>query len=193
MKKIAPNIYAQENFLSEEECQIIINNVSDRLKSSTVSNKEGGRDLNNARTSSDAKFDEKAFPKLANKIRLFISEITQLPIENQEILHVLKYETGQQFATHHDCWLNKSKYTDYGGQREYSISLYLNEGFKGGETRFPLINLDVIPKTGMLVIWNNMINSVVNLMMMHSGQPVIEGTKWMMPIWIRENKFTGNI
>ncbi len=189
MEEISPNIYAKEYFLSVDECQILINSVSERLEPSTVSTMDGKKILHRERTSYGAYFEEKEFPKLAEKIRSFISSFTKLPFENQEKLTVLRYEKDQQFTTHHDCFSTECKYIKYGGQRVVSVIIYLNQEFEGGETRFPMFNFNVVPKTGMIVIWNNMINGRVNSLMKHAGKPVKNGIKWIITTWVRENKF----
>jgi len=190
IKEIAPYTYIIENVLTPDECQIIIDDVKPRLEPSMFLNSDGVKELSNSRTSFGAIFEESKHPELASKIRKFIHEFCDLPIENQERLGVFRYEVGQEYRAHDDWFKYGSKRIENGGQRQFTFQFYLNEGFKGGGTRFKRLGIETVPKTGMVVVWRNVVDGEVSSNAKHSGEPVIEGTKWIMPVWVRENKFT---
>ena len=51
--------------------------------------------------------------------------------------------------------------------------VFLNEPGGGGETEFPQLSFKMMPRTGMLLIWNNMMpDGRPNLHLLHSGNPV---------------------
>ena len=153
------------NYLTESECSMIIGlGESGQLNiGRTNSNKLGYRkakvtwfNLDNA---------------LIDRIKKDISEITQLPIENQEPFHFVKYSIGGEYKIHTD-----------GKDRPKTALIYLNDGFVGGETEFPKLGIKIKPEMGKLVIWDNIEGSD------HAGLPVELGTKYIGVIWINENK-----
>jgi prolyl 4-hydroxylase len=80
-----------------------------------------------------------------------------------------------------------------GGQRVYSCLFYLNDGFMGGETEFPIKKIKVVPKTGRLLIWRNINpDGELDHESLHAGLPVIDGTKWIIIIWVREKSVIKN-
>jgi len=128
------------------------------------------------------------------KIQQFVSDITNLPIENQEDIHIVKYQKGGEYKIHHDWFddetLEQEQETERGGNRVFSFLVYLNDDFEGGETDFPSLEYKVKPELGKGVLWRN-IDEEGNpiLESEHAGLPVEEGTKWILIVWIREDKF----
>lgn len=67
--------------------------------------------------------------------------------------------------------------------------VYLNDVEEGGTTKFPLINLDIVPKKGTAIIWYNLDkNNNRNKYSNHSGSPIIKGEKYIITKWFREKK-----
>jgi len=65
--------------------------------------------------------------------------------------------------------------------------IYLNDDFTGGETDFPQIALRFQPKRGMAVVWRNLSEEGAgNREALHSGMPVISGSKYIITKWFRE-------
>jgi prolyl 4-hydroxylase len=131
---------------------------------------------------------------LSDKIKKLVVEKTNLPLENQEAIHIVKYEIGGQYKLHHDFFHPNTDYYEscikQGGQRAYSCLIYLNDNFTGGETDFPKVNKTVIPELGKLIVWDNLKeDGSLDYDSFHAGLPVIEGQKWICIVWVRENKF----
>ena len=53
---------------------------------------------------------------------------------------VLRYETGQFYKVHHD---QNSPRSSAWGPRMFTVFLYIGDGYEGGETHFPRLNLTV--------------------------------------------------
>ncbi len=80
-----------------------------------------------------------------------------------------RYKPGQAFAPHTDHW------HQYDMRRIslLTVLVYLNEGFKGGETRFlSPIQTCVVPRTGQAAIWQHKVE--------HEGCPVLQGVKYAL-------------
>ena len=126
-------------------------------------------------------------------IGLLIKEITKLKDELKEIhnrisvtdqqthLRISK-ELEEVYELHND-FIGKS------GNRTHSFLIYLNDDFKGGETKFIKQDRIVTPETGKGLLWTNTIDGELLKDSEHAGLPVTEGYKYILIIWVRENKF----
>jgi len=153
------------NFLTESECSMIIGlgESGNLLIGKTNSNKLGYRKAK----ISWFRLDN----PLVERIKKEVSDLTGLPLENQEPFHFVKYSIGGEYKIHTD-----------GKERPKTALIYLNDGFVGGETEFPKLGVNIKPETGKLVIWDNTDGSD------HAGLPVVLGTKYIGVIWINEKK-----
>jgi prolyl 4-hydroxylase len=77
-----------------------------------------------------------------------------------------KYLTEQEFKTHQDVDFEKS-----GNEKSfYSLLIYLNDNFKGGETTFE--NISIKPIAGSALIFPHVL--------FHSGAKVTQGIKYVL-------------
>ncbi len=132
---------------------------------------------------------------LNEKIKKLVQQKTNMPVENQEAVHIVRYGIGGEYKEHHDFFHASSdeynKHVARGGQRKYSLLFYLNEDFSGGETKFVRKNITVKASTGKLLMWSNMKDDghYLDYDSKHAGLPVIEGEKWIAIVWVRQYKF----
>jgi len=176
-----------DNFLTEDECLELIDSAKYNLTEASIL----GEEVNDYRTAVSTWIDTKT--PLVDKIQALLSKETNLPIENQEYIHIVKYNTGGQYKDHYDFFYPGEDYFDeemsYGGQRIITCLIYLNEDFTGGNTYFPNKDFTVDPKIGKLIIWRNVTeDNLLDYDTLHAGLPVDSGEKWVALIWIRENK-----
>lgn len=177
-----------KNLLSVDECNELIQMSKDKLFEATTL----GENVKDYRTANNTWLFEKT--DLTDKIKNIVLEKTNLPIENQEQIHIVKYNVGGEYKEHHDFFHPNTDYFESqiqrGGQRVYSCLFYLNDDFIGGETDFPKMNCIIKPELGKLVIWKNLNDDLsINYNSLHAGLPVISGEKWICIVWVRENKF----
>mmetsp|Transcript_11882 Transcript_11882/g.18254 ORF Transcript_11882/g.18254 Transcript_11882/m.18254 type:complete len:923 (-) Transcript_11882:185-2953(-) len=104
---------------------------------------------------------------------------TALPIRSvgiNERLRVLKYSQGEYFGSHCDTkFVRGPNYGDKAGETSHvSVQVYLNDRFKGGQTRFHGggRHFDVKPKTGSILIFDH------NLL--HQGAVIKAGKKYVV-------------
>lgn len=77
-----------------------------------------------------------------------------------------------------------------GGQRTWTAMIFLNPVAEGGETEFPHIKIGVRPRTGTMLIWNNMKpDGTLNYKTLHTGTPVKKGSKYIITKWYRQNEW----
>lgn len=101
-----------------------------------------------------------------------------------------RYLPGQEFRPHCDwfpagspSWAQEK---DCGGQRTFTAMAYLNAVDEGGETAFPRLGIEVAPRPGTLLIWNNAdAAGVPSPWTVHAATPVIRGTKYIFTKWYR--------
>lgn len=124
----------------------------------------------------------------------YISKATNLPIENQESPHIVRYGIGGEYKEHHD-WFDvndkdNKEHIEHSGNRTHSFLVYLNDDFKGGETEFINLKQTIKPEIGKGLMWTNIIDNECLEDSLHAGLPVTDGFKWILIVWVRENKFT---
>lgn len=178
-----------DDCLSQADCDAIIAAAARKLDPSGLL----GAQRENYRTSSGAWLGADDAPEAQAKLRALVVEVTGLPHENQESIQVLRYELGQEYREHQDFWHPGTDYYDEqmarGGQRAWTVMLYLNTVPGGGGTRFPRLGIDVLPATGKLLAWRNTLDGELNYDSLHAGLPVAEGVKWVAVTWVREAAF----
>jgi prolyl 4-hydroxylase len=187
-----PSIVVLGGFLSDEECDGLIEGAKPRMaRSLTVATKTGGEELNEDRTS-NGMFYARTENELIARIERRLAQLTRWPMENGEGLQILHYRPGAEYKPHYDYFDPAEPGTPTilkrGGQRVATVIMYLNDPIKGGGTTFPDVKLQVSPKRGNAVFfsYDKPHPSTGSL---HGGAPVIEGEKWIATKWLREGKF----
>eukprot|EP01124_Arcella_intermedia_P014672 TRINITY_DN21215_c0_g1_i1.p1 TRINITY_DN21215_c0_g1~~TRINITY_DN21215_c0_g1_i1.p1 ORF type:complete len:293 (-),score=48.62 TRINITY_DN21215_c0_g1_i1:13-891(-) len=187
-----PRIFIYHNFLTEEECNEIIQLAEPDISRSLVVGKTGN-DLSDVRTSHGvfADFKHMTVSPLLRNIEKRIAEWTKLPIENGESFYIIRYKDGEKYEPHMDYFSSTDeqgrKHIENEGNRMATVLTYLNAPEEGGETTFPRINLKVSVKAGDSVLfWDMDPSNTVDPLTLHGSVPVVKGVKWSMPKWIRE-------
>ena len=110
-----------------------------------------------------------------------------------EFLSLLRYRPGQEYRPHHDyLTADEADYSQVGrtGQRALTMLTYLNEGYAGGETDFPDLNVRFKGGTGDALLFANTDEQGAPLPdSRHAGIAVESGEKWLATLWIREKTF----
>ncbi len=206
---LRPYIYKIPNTFTPEECNSIIEVAKPKLNRSTViSSKEKADDpkrneISKVRTSTNTFLsindsDNELFKFTMSKLDAVVRTLTGLPSENKEELQVVHYDVGQFYEAHMDTFQKntasfKEECENRGGQRVYTVMVYLNNVEEGGETEFPKAGLKVKPEIGTVLFWHNMVDGVPYLKSEHEAMPPIKGEKWACTYWIREHTFNQKV
>lgn len=177
-KDYKENIKIIDSFISKKECKKIIDFCEDgNLFQQSKINSGSGTEVSDYRISSSAVIEEKGEIKpiilsLKEKIAILLS----CDIHKIEKLQCVRYYKDEIFKPHFDT----------STKRKSTCLLYLNEGFVGGDTYFPEIDLGVTPKVGKLLIFQNL-NEDNNVIpqALHQGSPIEDGVKYACNIWVR--------
>ncbi|KAL9247443.1 hypothetical protein vseg_020875 [Gypsophila vaccaria] len=197
----SPRIIVLHNFLSHEECDYLREIALPRLQVSTVVDTKTGKGvLSEVRTSSGMflRHDERKYP-IIEAIEKRISVYSQVPVENGELIQVLRYEKDQFYRPHHD-FFSDSFNVKRGGQRVATMLMYLSDNVEGGETYFPMAGsgqctcgkktvtgMSVKPTKGNAVLfWSMGLDGQSDPTSVHGGCEVISGEKWSATKWMRQ-------
>jgi prolyl 4-hydroxylase len=105
-----------------------------------------------------------------------------------------RYLPGQEFKPHNDWFYVSEGYWPLeaarGGQRSWTALAYLNPVEAGGATNFTLLGMQIQPKPGVLLSWNNALSDGrPNEATLHAGMPVERGAKYVITRWYRTRAF----
>jgi prolyl 4-hydroxylase len=180
------DLFVVRGVVTPEECAALIDLIEQDLTPSTLL---GNQDDPEFRTSHSCNVrpDEPLVQSLEAKIHAVVG----IQPELGETVQGQRYKVGQQFKPHFDYFHPGEAYwaaqEATGGQRTWTAMLFLNEPEAGGHTNFPEVNVSVRPRTGNLLVWNNLgPDGDLNRNSMHQGSPVIAGTKYVVTKWYRE-------
>jgi prolyl 4-hydroxylase len=180
------DLYCYQNFLNRQECGGLIAMIEVDRKPSGLLSVTDDPDF---RTSESCDLDR--WHPFVQGIDAKICDLTGLKPRQGETLQGQRYGVGKQFKAHHDYFHVGEAYWDdekkRGGQRCWTAMIYLDEPQGGGETLFSTAGLQVTPRAGMLLAWNNMDRKgVPNPNALHESLPVTSGIKNIVTKWYRE-------
>ena len=181
----SPNISVFSNFISAAEAAHIVSLVAADMEPATVADPVSGRQIPHPiRKSDNAVIGPARESLVVQAINKRIAYATNTSTSSGEPLTVLRYRPGQQYKAHLDTLPHTSN------QRTKTAILYLNEGFRGGETIFPSLGISITPEAGRLLIFSNVDdNGSPDPLSRHAGLPVHKGTKWIATRWIRARSY----
>ena len=114
----APRTYVFKNFLSDEECDHLIKIAKPHMAKSSVADNKTGKSFSSELRTSTGTFLSMGQDPIVAAIEQRVSQVTMVPVENQEGMQILHYENGQKYHQHHD-YFNDAVNQDprRGGQR----------------------------------------------------------------------------
>ena len=186
-----PRVVVLGGFLSDEECDGLIQLATPALRrSTTVNERDGGNQVHADRTSRGM-FLERGADPLSARIEARIARLAGWPTENGERLQVLHYTAGAEYKPHYDYFDPDSAGTEVilqrGGQRVATLVMYLNTPELGGATTFPDVHLEVAAVKGNAVFFSYDRPHPMTRTL-HGGAPVRAGEKWVATKWLRERR-----
>lgn len=184
-----PLIFTYDNFMTPEECQYVINAAIPKLKVATVYNETVKADVvEDIRKCKVCYFNHKHDEVFYGLIKRF-SEVTNVHQSHAEMFQIVSYEEGEYFDYHIDAFTpDESPMFLDGHQRMITTMVYLNDVLEGGETSFKMLNLNIKPAEGRLLVFQNCQKNTntPNPHTMHAGMPIKKGVKYVMNVWYRE-------
>ncbi|EMD83167.1 prolyl hydroxylase family protein [Pacificimonas flava] len=176
-----------DNYLDDLTCQELCWRI-DAENQRSEAYTEGG--IDERRTSYSCNFDR--WEPFVERIDSGIADLLGLRHEQGETMQGQRYEPGQFFRPHPDFFLIDEPHWDgvlaSGGQRTWTAMVFLDAPLSGGATRFVELGMEIRPKPGRLLVWNNMApDGAPNPNTFHEGSDVVMGRKHIITKWFREN------
>jgi prolyl 4-hydroxylase len=189
-----PRVLRFDKLLTREECDYVIGVAGPQLHPSTVTNPATGAAMQHLeRTSSDAMLSPYDHDLAVHCINLRLSAAAGMPVENGELLSVLRYEPGQEYRPHVDYFgdINEdATQFETAGQRVRTLLVYLNDAYDGGQTHFLSNGLKVKGTPGDAIVFHNVDGEgEPDPSSRHAGLPVQRGAKWLISKWFRERAY----
>jgi prolyl 4-hydroxylase len=186
-------LYTLENFLSNKECDDLVELISKSLRPSTITMYDDDKYFRTSTTCDMALMKNAMVEKIDKKIAQTIG----INPSFSEGIQAQRYDIGQQFKSHTDYFEPRTeeyrKFASVQGNRTWTFMVYLNNTIQGGGTHFVNLDKTFYPKKGMAVIWNNLYpDGTPNPDTLHWGLPVEQGVKVIITKWFRE-KGNGDI
>lgn len=193
-----PWVVTLDDFISEEECDHLIEagNIQgyERSTAQAAETSDVGEYISEVtahRTSYTAWcMDECYEDPIVETVTERMENLTGIDEEHYEYFQLLKYNEEQYYMVHHD-YIELHQIRPM-GPRILTIYLYLNEPEEGGGTRFPDLDLTVMPKRGRALIWPSVLNEdpmEKDWRTEHEALPVTKGQKYGANAWLHLGDF----
>jgi len=197
-------IWVVNDFVTDEECQVLMNHGRPLLRRATVAAEDGTSVVSENRKANQAiyhNFDLTLSPtsqdplwELYNRVINVTNRHAGLNIDppGQEPFTIIQYNKDDQYTPHCDGSCDFSKHKSTG--RVATAVLYCKVADKGGATTFTKSNIFVKPSVGTATFFSykgsdgRMDDGYTE----HSGCPVLEGEKWITTAWMREGVTADN-
>jgi prolyl 4-hydroxylase len=178
-------LYELPSLLSSLECQELIEAINSALLPSTVT-----RGSNDYRTSRTCHLRHN-HPVLSRRLDQRFADLLGVDPRFSEPIQGQRYDPGEYFKQHTDWFSPGTKEFDHntrnGGQRTWTVMVYLNAVESGGETWFQHLDQRFTPRPGLGLAWNNLQeDGTPNRNTLHEAIPVAVGSKWVITKWFRE-------
>lgn len=178
-------VYEIPELLAAEECEAMVKVIDSSLRRSTTT--RGPEDYRTSRTC----HMRRAKPEMIKDIDQRVGDLIGFGVDFSEPMQGQRYDVGEYFKAHTDWFApgtdEYDTYTKVGGQRTWTVMVYLNDVADVGETRFERVGRDFRPVKGLGIAWNNLtVDGSVNNATLHEALPVIRGKKYVITKWFRE-------
>ncbi len=177
----SPDVRLFRAFLTEAECNYLIEVAEPHLTASMVIDPGTGAFIRHPVRRSDAM----AFPLMSENpvihaINRRIALASNTSPQQGEPLQILRYQPGDEYRPHLDALPGEAN------QRILTFLIYLNDDYGGGATSFPQLEIDVRGRMGDALLFRNAdANGVPDVRTRHAGCPVTSGVKKIASRWIR--------
>lgn len=179
-----PRIEWRRGLFSAAECRYLMDRAEPLLRPSfVVDPKSGARIPHPVRTSAGMNFGPTQEDLVVAMLNCRIAAATGTQAGWGEPLHILRYAPGEEYRPHLDAL------TGAANQRRWTVLVYLNDGFDGGETAFSELGIVVKGAAGDALLFDNTdTQGHPDPRTVHAGRPVTSGVKWLATRWIRERR-----
>lgn len=186
-----PLLKSFPDFLSQPFRERLIAQSRNRLKPALVYNANIKRDIHSGtRTNSIAQFNLIENELIHFLLQERMASATGVPMVQFEATAILHYKPGEQIMNHYDFvdidLPNYEQEIAENGQRIITFLIYLNDGYKAGETAFPKLGISHKGRAGEGFFFTNALSDgAPDHRVLHAGTPPVNGEKWIVSQFIR--------
>ena len=189
-----PRVWVAEKFVTTAFCNWLVTRTYDRFKPALMrDNTTGVSRALDTRTCTDFMFDVLDGGIMMLLLRVKISNITSIPVPHMEPPQLFHYALGEEIKPHRDVLLDGERgYGEdgtYTGDRVATFLMYLNDGYDGGETEFPVAGFRFKGRAGDAMFFGNYRDKKPDPAALHSAAPVTRGEKFIFSQWIHNRPF----
>lgn len=185
------SLFLFRDFVSDADCARLMRLIDSEIGPSSLFNDGGaGTGGGGVRTSSTHYFADSH--RDAAILARRIDDLLGLDRVHAETMQGQRYLPGEQYRHHCDFFRTERAHWQRerlrGGQRTWTVMVYLNHVESGGATDFPRLGFSIQPEPGMLLVWDNMTSGGrPNRATIHAGMPVEAGAKYVVTQWYRQS------
>ena len=107
--------------------------------------------------------------KIQTLIRPMVRQKWRRDFPRHSDTHLVRYSPGGFYVSHADAGLDVN-------DRYFTILLYLNDNFVGGQTGFPTLGFSFTPQIGKAIVFPSTY--------IHRAEPVVKGQKYILVSWL---------
>jgi prolyl 4-hydroxylase len=190
-----PKIYTAEKFATPEICSWLIGRGLGKFRPSMMF--DGQKSVFLAtRTCSDFSFSVVEGGVVMLLLRVRLSLLTGLKIEQMEPPQIFHYSLGQEIKPHYDSLYDGEhpygKEGAYQGDRLATFLMYLNDDYDGGGLEFVKVGYKFKGKTGDGIFFASMRDGKPDSKSLHGAGPVTRGEKYILSQWIHDRPFAAS-
>jgi prolyl 4-hydroxylase len=177
-----PSIAMVDGLFTPEECAFLIDIGEPKMERAKIFDEQANRFvIDDIRRSFRVGFPIISEWPFIRALNLRIAAATDTDVRCGEPLQVLRYGPTDEYRPHDDALPGMDN------PRVKTALVWLNDGYRGGETDFPEIGERVKGKVGDLVTFTNTLaDGSPDPRMRHAGLQVTSGVKFLASRWIRE-------
>jgi hypothetical protein len=186
-----PRICAFPEFVSAPVCDWLVERARNKLVRARVYDAFTQTDfVDESRTNSSAIFHGMDADLVHMLVQTRMAAACAIPVSHMEASTVLHYAVGEAIDNHYDfvdpSHPNYDEEIRAFGNRVVTFLIYLNDGYDGGETAFPRLEISHAGRRGEgLYFVNTLADGHANVRTLHSGRPPTRGEKWVFSQFVR--------
>lgn len=179
-----PDVRRIERLFTAAECDHLRQLADPDYEPSVVNDAAGRQMRDPIRTSDGATIHWMIEDPAVHALNRRLAAASGTAYDQGEATLILRYKSGQEYKPHFDFVRSEQN------QRFKTVLVYLNHDYKGGETAFPEIGLNVKGRKGDALIFTSALpDRSVDPLSKHAGMPVSGGIKYLCTKWIREKRW----
>jgi hypothetical protein len=179
-----PEVLVVENFISAAMCKMLCDYADSRVGAKLgVVDPASGKGVDSpGRVTDRVNIDGKPGEILSLFNIIYASAMEsffKVKFEWYERPQILRYSPGGKYNQHADAehWVPEIKNWVRAHDRDFSVLLYLNDEYEGGELEFTAFNYKIKPKAGMLIGFPS------DHRYLHAALPTLSGTRYVIVSW----------